>query len=103
MNSQVISKPYDTTAAISAHGTRITISVIIFHFEIISVHMVQHHEPVGPDAETAVTDSFNFSRGIPEKLPLRLSTRIKSFPVPWYLLNGIFIGCKDKINASWNV
>jgi hypothetical protein len=42
---------------------RITVSIEIYHFEIISVLMIEHHQPVGADAETPIADPFNFLPG----------------------------------------
>src|SRR5664279_2098069 len=63
MDAQVIGKSYNATTTVPAHGTRVAVCVKIFHFEIESFQLVQQHEAVRPDAETSVTDPFDFFTG----------------------------------------
>ncbi len=59
MNADIICKLNQAAAAVSAHRTGFAIGIVIDHFKIVAIFVVEQHEAVGSDTEPAVTDEID--------------------------------------------
>jgi hypothetical protein len=62
MNAEMVSKLYEASATVTAHRAFAAVGIIVFHFEIVPLFIIQQHEAVCTYAESPVAQKIDLFR-----------------------------------------